>query len=119
MEQQYIILIVRTILFFSKCDNDYDDREKLFVERYIKSLERNNCLEQSTKQLLANADNEQFTIQEIVAQTKDFLSKIDPKEVPSAIEELEKFIDLIINADGVLAKEEVENFNIWKSEIKG
>ena len=119
MKQEYIILIARTSVFFSKCDNDYDERERKFIQNYIENFELVTKVEDSTKDTLMKIEDEELSIEGIISQTKKYISQLSETEAKQTISDLEMVINKVIEIDGVLANEEVEYFEIWKKELKG
>lgn len=114
--ESIISLIAKTGLFFANVDGSYDSREKKFIDRFIKKLEKLGPVDH-VKPLLQGTLQETYTLDEIVAETKDLLKDFNPVEQSAIKMTIEEFVNDVIGADYVANKAERKNFNAWKKAL--
>ena len=94
-------LVAKTGLFFACVDGEYSESEKIFIENYINSL-----------------SNVRFTLDEIVADTRQLLGYFPEVEDKKAIVmSMYNFIQRVITADGVEHPNEVEALQKWAEAL--
>ena len=101
-------------LYFAKVDNDYDEKEKEFIVNYIGKLKENISLTADEEAELKATDEHHYTLDEIIAGTNDLLDEYVATERYPLLNTLSVMINQVINADGVVKKEEAESFAKWK-----
>ena len=69
------------------------------------------------KPLLQGTLQETYTLDEIVAETKDLLKDFNPVEQSAIKMTIEEFVNDVIGADYVANKAERKNFNAWKKAL--
>ncbi len=104
-------------LFFAKVDNDYDEKEKEFIINYVKTLTKSNPMTDEEKEELSSLSNHHFTLDEIINDTNQLLDIFVDEERFPLLNSLSMMINQVINADGMVTKEEAESFAIWKKEF--
>lgn len=120
MEQEnfkFIKLAAKIGLYFAKVDNDYDEREKQFIIDYIKNLKQDLSLSEGEEVEINQLPEKHFSLEEIIVDTKNLLDEYVEEERFPLLNTLSVMINQVINADGVVTKEEVQNFAIWKKEF--
>ena len=121
-----IEIFAKTGAIFAKCDGCIDDTEKDVITG-IKENERfvsysGNIYEECESIIeFYNAKDKEainsYLFDELVSETNDYLDKLGYDEKNVFIEDLGKFIDRIIKADGKELYSENSLFNKWRKEI--
>jgi len=111
-----INLMAETGLFFAQADGKYDDREKSYIENFLNNLSAYGDVSE-VKETVEGALAKKFTLDGIVADTKDLISGFNDTEKAAIVATLGGFIANLIKADGVEAKAETENFEAWKRAL--
>ena len=110
-------LVAKTGLFFACVDGEYSESEKIFIENYINSLSKVGPVDE-VKDMLQNALNVRFTLDEIVADTRQLLGYFPEVEDKKAIVmSMYNFIQRVITADGVEHPIEVEALQKWAEAL--
>lgn len=120
MEQEnfkFIKLAAKIGLYFAKVDNDYDEREKQFIIDYIKNLKQDLSLSEGEEVEINQLPEKHFSLEEIIVDTKNLLDEYVEEERFPLLNTLSVMINQVINADGVVTKEEAQSFAIWKKEF--
>ncbi len=104
-------------LFFAKVDSDYDEKEKNFIIDYIETLKQSNPLSEEEEEEVKKLYSHHLTLEEIIADTNDLLDNFVEEERFPLLNTLSVLINQVINADGVVTKEEAESFALWKKEF--
>ena len=115
--ESIISLIAKTGLFFANADGTYDARERKFIDRFIKKLEKLGPVDH-VRPLLEGTLQEAYTLDEIVAETKDLLKNFNKVEQSAIKMTLEEYVDDVIGADYVANKAERKTFAAWKKAIE-
>lgn len=119
LRNKLAILTSKIGFYFAKCDGDYDSRERMFIYNYIDLLEEQNLINEETKSIISDVENQSLTIESIVNDTKDFLGMLPEKEDKvECINSLKEFIESVIKADGVVLDVESANYNEWIKAIE-
>lgn len=123
MEQNFqsielvVKLMAKTGLFFASIDGEYSQSERIFIENYINSLANMGPIDE-VKEMLENALNVRFTIDEIIADTRQLLSYFPSVADKQAIVlHLYDFIQRVIMADGVEHPAEKEALVQWANAL--
>ena len=114
---KFVKLAAEIGLFFAKVDNDYDEKEKEFIINYISSLKQSNPLTVEEEAEIKKVPEHHFTIDEIIADTNDLLNEYEDEERYPLLNTLSVMINQVINADGIVTKEEVDAFTMWKKKF--
>lgn len=120
MEQEnfkFVKLAAEIGLFFAKVDNDYDEKEKEFIINYINSLKQSTPLASEEEAEIKKISEHHFTLAEVIADTKDLLNEYKDEEHYPLLNSLSVMINQVINADGIVTKEEADAFAMWKKEF--
>lgn len=118
IKSKMAILIARTGVFFANCDGNYDERERMFIKNFVAELKKSES--DVTDDALATVTeslDSVYTLSEIIAETKSYLTAFNPNEKKALLDVLSDFISKVINADSVLSDKETENFAQWKSAL--
>lgn len=110
--EKVIKLVAKTGLFFAHADGEYDVREKKFIDGFIDKLAQIGPVDEVKAELevsLAKA----YTLDEIVAETKDLLVSFNMPEQDVIKLTLRQFVANVINSDCVEKKAETELFRDW------
>lgn len=119
MKEELSILLIRTGLFFANCDGNYCEKEKMFVENFLKSLELNKILDKgSSEKYITDNIGSKFNIDSIIADTNHFVNRLEDDERKPFIEMMDEYIQGIIKADNVIDPNEARYYNTWKETIK-
>ncbi len=117
-KEQLILLLAELGAFFSKCDADYDIREKDFVSRYLKVLQENNAVTEAMCQSLHAIGESEFSIEQILSDTKSFMNLLDKEEVDDCMSAVDDFIVKLIHADGVVHEQEDLYLKQWREIVR-
>ncbi len=123
MEEKYqsielvVKLMAKTGLFFASVDGEYSQSERIFIENYINSLSQVGPGDE-VKDMLENALNTRFTLDEIIADTRQLLGYFPEVEDKKAIVlSMYNFIQQVIQADGVEHPAEKEALLQWANAL--
>lgn len=118
IKSKMAILIARTGVFFANCDGDYDERERMFIKNFVAELKKSESdVTDDALATVAESLDRVYTLSEIIAETKSYLTAFNPNEKKALLDVLSDFISKVINADSVLSDKETENFAQWKSAM--
>lgn len=118
IKSKMAILIARTGVFFANCDGDYDERERMFIKNFVAELKKSESdVTDDALATVAESLDCVYTLSEIIAETKSYLTAFNPNEKKALLDVLSDFISKVINADSVLSDKETENFAQWKSAM--
>ena len=111
--ERIIHLMIKTGLFFGCVDGEYADAERQFIENFAQQLQQAGPIDE-VQDMLDHATDHQYTLDEIIADTKALLDEFDsPNERQMVTLALYQFIDNVIKADGVEHPAEHEAFIAW------
>ena len=123
MEENYqsielvVKLMAKTGLFFASVDGDYSPSEKEFIESYINKLASVGPVDE-VKEMLENSLNVRYTLDEIIAETKQLLNYFSqPEDKQAIVVSMANFIEQVIMADGVEHPEEKQAFLQWANAL--
>lgn len=114
---KFVKLAAEIGLFFAKVDRDYDEKEKKFITDYIANLKQSNPLTEEEEAEVKKLSEHHFALEEIIADTNDLLNEFVEEERFPLLNTISVMINQVINADGVVTKEEAESFALWKKEF--
>jgi len=110
-------VVAKTGLFFSCIDGEYADSEKQFIENYINELAQFGGIDEVTP-LLDNPLDKHYTLDEVIADTRDLLESIDsPADRRAIAITLADFIRQVVMADGKERPAEREAFIKWADGV--
>lgn len=116
MKNDTAILTVKTGVFFSNADGNYDKREREFISRFINSLKsEDESITEDTIKVLEKSIDEKYSIQYIVTETRKLLDHFNAAEQKLLIDKLLEFIKGVIMADGIEREEEKKFLDEWMS----
>lgn len=101
-------------LYFAKVDNDFDEREKEFVLKYLENLKQSNPISFEEEMEIQKLSEHQITFEEIIFWTNELLDEYVEEERYPLLNTFSVMINQVINADGKTTKEESEKFALWK-----
>lgn len=110
-------LVVKIGSLFSKCDGVYDSKEDEFIKSFSEKLLENQIINEDIKSNLEIIAHKDYTFEEIVNSTKNYLVQFNEVEVRKIKGVLKEFIEKLIAADSVYAPEEIELYNRWNREF--
>ena len=110
--EKVIKLVAKTGLFFAHADGEYDVREKKFIEGFIDKLAAIGPVDE-VKAEIEGSLNKAYTLDEIVAETKDLLEGFNKPEQEVIKLTMRQFVINVINSDCVEKKTETELFKAW------
>lgn len=111
-------VVAKTGLYFSCIDGNYADSERQFIENYINELSQYGGVDDEIKPLLDNPMDKHYTLDEVVADTRDLLESIDsPADRRAIAITLADFIGQVVMADGVERPAEREAFLKWADAV--
>jgi len=111
-------VVAKTGLFFSCIDGEYSDQERQFIENYIQELAQYGNIDEEVKPLLDNPLDKHYTLEEIIADTRDLLQSIDsPADRREIAVALADFISQLVKADGKERPAEREAFIQWADGV--
>ena len=123
MEEKYqsielvVKLMAKTGLFFASVDGEYSQSERIFIENYINRLSQVGPVDE-VKDMLENALNTRFTLEEIIADTRQLLGYFPEVEDKKAIVlSMYNFIQQVIQADGVEHPAEKDALLQWANAL--
>lgn len=114
--QKIITLVAKTGLFFANADGKYDVKERSFIDGFLNKLSQIGSVDE-IKDELADCLNKTYTLESIVADTKDLLDDFNPTEQAAIKQTLALFVDQVIDADSMERPIEKQNFDAWKKAI--
>lgn len=110
-------LMAKTGLFFAGIDGEYAQSEREYIENYISSLANVGPIDE-VKDMLQNSLNVHFTLDEIIADTRQLLDYFPQGEDKQAIVlSMAHFIEQVILADGQEHPAEKEAFEQWANAL--
>ena len=110
-------LVAKTGLFFACVDGEYSESEKIFIENYINNLAKVGPVDE-VKEMLENALNVRFTLDEVIADTRERLGYVpEPEDKKAIVMSMFNFIQHVITADGVEHPNEVEALQKWAEAL--
>jgi len=112
-----ILLAAKTGLYFAHVDGEYDTKEKEFIDNYIQKLSEIGPVDDVKDEIIALTDKS-FTLDEVVADTRDLLEDFNGLEKMLIRSTLTQFAKKIIKADGTEAPAEKTAYAMWKEAIK-
>ncbi len=123
MEENYqsielvVKLMAKTGLFFASVDGEYADSERTFIENYINQLSAVGPVDE-VKDMLENALNQHFTLDEIIDETRQLLTYFtQPEDKQAIVMSMANFIEQVIRADGVEHPAEKQAFMAWANAL--
>lgn len=114
---EMIHLVAKTGLFFAHCDGRYDERERRFIEDYIAGIEQMGSIEDSLKASVRASLNRQFTLAEIVGDTKAMLTGFTDGERRRILASIDEFVRRAIRIDHHVDTEEQRQYVAWKQAV--
>ncbi|MBR1550895.1 MAG: hypothetical protein IJ632_01075 [Muribaculaceae bacterium] len=115
--EQVIKLMAKTGLFFGCVDGSYDVSERQFIENFTAQLSAVGPIDE-VQDMLAHATDVHYTLDEIVAETRQLLNGFDNvAERQMVAMALYQFIDNVVKADGVEHPAEREAFIAWNKAL--
>ena len=108
-----IILTAKAGLFFANCDGDFSQKENDFIEGYIASIEDVGDIPDDLKAEVRDTLNHHYTLDGIIAETKDLVSGFNDDERNAILFTLRQFILKVISADARVKTKEVECYDQW------
>jgi len=112
-----ILLAAKTGLYFANVDGEYDVKEKEFIDNYIQKLSEIGPIDDVKEEIEALV-GQTFTLDEVVADTRDLLEDFSGLEKMLIRSTLNQFAKKIIKADGEQAPVEKTAYAMWKEAIK-
>ncbi len=104
-------------LFFASVDGEYADSERTFIENYINQLSAVGPVDE-VKDMLENALNQHFTLDEIIDETRQLLTYFtQPEDKQAIVMSMANFIEQVIRADGVEHPAEKQAFLAWANAL--
>ena len=110
-------LVVKIGSLFSKCDGVFDSREDEFVKAFTNKLMKDQIINEEIKKQIERIAHENYSYEEIVSCTKDYLAQFNEVEKGKIKNLLKEFIENLIAADSVYAPEEIDLYNRWVKEF--
>ena len=110
-------LVVKIGSLFSQCDGVYDSKEDEFIKSFSEKLLENQIINDDIKSNLEEIAHKDYTFEEIVISTKDYLAQFNEVEVHKIKGVLKEFIEKLIAADSIYAPEEIDLYNRWVKEF--
>ncbi len=108
-------LIVRIGLVMAKNDGAFDASERIFIQSFSTKLLDQNIIDNEMQEALLGLYGRQETIESVLADIKTFMAPFNDLEKSKIKQTIDGFLLELMNADGVIAPEEVEVYNKWKS----
>lgn len=115
--EKTIRLLAKAGLFFASADGKYDVREKNFIENFISRLADTGGDKEEARALVAGYLDRRFTLDEVIADTKDLLESFNEAEKGVITLMLDGFLEEVIEADGRTEKVEADNLDAWQKAI--
>lgn len=116
-ETKFVELLVKVGALFAQCDGFVDIRETQFIEFFVNDLKQKRIeIDMDSKELVALL-HESVDFDALTKEVNLFLSQIEKTESQKIVNMISEFIDKLIKADNVIAKEEIEMLNRWNKTI--
>lgn len=116
-ETKFVELLVKIGALFSQCDGFIDIRETQFIEFFVNDLKQKRIeIDMDSKELVALL-HEPVDFDALTKDVNLFLSQMEKTESQKIVNMISEFIDKLIKADNVIAKEEIEMLNRWNKTI--
>ena len=115
--EKIIKLVAKTGLFFASADGVYSTRENKFIADFIGKLSEfgpTDEIDGYLNGLLQKA----YTLDEVVAETKDLIAQFNPTEKTVILYMLKNFSQNVIKADGIAHPKEEEALVKWEEALK-
>lgn len=113
----YIELVIKTGCVFANCDGTFDEREEQFVKDFVSTLVDERLIVPSLSEKLNSMTKQQYSFEEIVNETNSLLNAMNEKDKKHIRDLFIDFIENLIKADDVVAPQETELFDKWKSLV--
>jgi hypothetical protein len=113
-DEHLAIVALKTGLFFSRCDGNFDASERDVITNYINALKAENKISEECETVLHSFENDVVTIDEVISDTNKLIKEAGKGGKTICIEFLNSFIEKIIEADSVIDPSETKYHNIWK-----
>lgn len=104
-------------VFFAKSDGVYRDCEDGFLKYYLLHLSDDIKVNQDAKNKVNAALKSSYSIEEIIDESKAYLSAYSGEEREKIVEVLSVLIDKIIKVDGEEHPDELRYYEQWKEEV--
>ena len=115
---ELIKIVAETGLFFAKCDESFDESERVYIDHYLDKLFLNGSITQKQKMELLTKINSDITLSELVSKTNSFIIRTPAEERIPLIKTLSYFINGVIMADGVIHPNETKYYTEWKEMLR-
>lgn len=107
-----IQLLVKIGVFYAGADGCIDDSESNTINSFIKNI----CLEcpaYTDINLLSSLKNESMDLEKLMKEMDEYLSVFQTSEKKEIIMIVNRFIEAVIKADGVIDPSESEYYDKW------
>ena len=118
MEQlkiQLIKLVMELGVFFSKCDDDFDEREAKFLDDYVDKMVASDQAQKKELEEIKKEVNMMPNIEDLIHETKQMINAVEEHEKVPLLKTLSYFIHGIIMADGMIHPNETKFYTEWKN----
>ena len=115
---ELIKIVAETGIFFAKCDESFDESERVYIDHYLDKLILNGSITQKQKTELLTNINSDITLSELVSKTNSLIIRTPAEERIPLIKTLSYFINGVIMADGVIHPKETKYYTEWKEMLR-
>ena len=115
---ELIKIVAETGIFFAKCDESFDESERVYIDHYLDKLILNGSITQKQKTELLTNINSDITLSELVSKTNSLIIRTPAEERIPLLRTLSYFINGVIMADGVIHPKETKYYTEWKEMLR-
>lgn len=115
---ELIKIVAETGIFFAKCDESFDESERVYIDHYLDKLILNGSITQKQKTELLTNINSDITLSELVSKTNSLIIRTPAEERIPLLKTLSYFINGVIMADGVIHPKETKYYTEWKEMLR-
>lgn len=110
-------IIINTGKLFAESDGFFDEREKVFIDKFVKTLKNESIIDSKTSDELSLNVMTPNSFESLINDTKLFLSEFNDFEKNKITDIIHSFIIELISVDGVVSEHEKTLLVKWEHEI--
>lgn len=110
-------IIIKTGKLFAESDGFFDEREKVFIDKFVKTLKNESIIDSKTSDELSFNVMTPNSFESLINDTKLFLSEFNDFEKNKITDIIHSFIIELISVDGVVSEHEKTLLVKWEHEI--
>ena len=117
LDNELSILLAKTGVFFANSDGNFSSHEKDYISNFLQQLKKFNAISNPVEKQIEKICDDKISFDNLINDTKSLIVKIEPEEKDTFIQQLDMFIQGIIEIDGTTRPKEMEYYKKWQSII--